>query len=169
MSFLSSLLRNTVLWMAATILPIQGMVVSTCDCGQSGSGMQERQDEPAARPEGECRCCQTRCVKPAAASRSCCHARVARSCCAAKRSAHNEPGHGACQCKAGCVCKGRNAVPRAPQTPPQPRVRPVDDSTATVAVVCIEVGTLCRSHVQESPTPAVAAPDFCVLFCRFLI
>jgi hypothetical protein len=156
-----ALLRNTLIWLAALAVPLQGLCTVSCACAIAGG-------VDAQSAERESGCCSE---QVASVDSSCCgpssQSGDAERCCCSQGNRT-----GSCCCGADCQC-GQEKNPKPADSSP-----PINESTQKIASTLVSSSTIgwsfsppSRKNYQGTTTHihCVSAADRCAFLCRFTL
>ncbi len=174
---------RTFVWLAAMVIPVQGLPSVACGCTRVtpaiGAAVPSQaccsatyQPTPTRCPCTGAKIC--RCGKSSSCKRqvhTCCSARPEQhSCCSVGSCSCSDEG--TCSCGANCQC-GKKSTPPKPVAPPAENnstERIVADSTALASLATIYQPCPTRQDLDVSAgTGALTSLDRCITLCRFTI
>ena len=184
---------RAMVWLAAIVLPLQGVPTAACSCMTSATSANNREQPPSCggvssasvSDTSPAPCCSQKSVSRCrcAGATTCCCGEVSssqqpsRSCCSGSTRSQSccssDDGSSGCSCGDNCQC-GQN------DSPPQPTVPPLENNSPERIVADSAAAASCEAAAHPSPTlrrhsdrcagaNPPSALDRCVSLCRFTI
>lgn len=153
-----STIRQLIVCATAAMLPIQATMVPRCACSFEAADTATVAVESSQRSQ-DC-CCRHNHLVVVHARRS-----NGETCCSGHAVGAKQP----CRCGPECLCKPRHGPVTPVQHPPQSRLRVLETWAVPLATGGGWDRAWHRLPDSESEGSLEAGPNFCILFCRFLI
>ena len=151
---------RTLIWIAAIIVPAQGLAAASCGCNGGTTCCKARQSQGC--------CCSAEKVRE---GRCCCARREAESghsCCSKAKGSHDS----GCRCGINCQCgKAKQSQPATP-TPPENNLAEKivsDVATAVCVVADYQPPVIPRDNEGVVQSDEFTAQDRCISLCRFTL